>query len=249
MISNQVLQNTLDGVKEISGAELLLLTPDGEPVVATSQDMKCAKTVWSGFVKSDEDFFADGDLQLAKIRDDQGLIYLLIVKGAGQETVARMAALQVASLQTAYKERFDTESFIKNLLLDNLLLVDIYNRARKLRIEPETDRSVFILETPPEREQATVENLKHSLVTREEDFITAIDEKNIILVHEMMPGEGANAAEEYAAQILKTAGAEDDEETHVAYGTIVHELKDVSRSYKEHVWLWISGRSFLINDR
>ena len=233
MISNQVLQNTLEGVKEISGADLLLLTPDGEPVFSTAPDMKCPKAVWTGFVKSEDWFRTEGDLHLARIRDDQELLYILVVGGDVPETVAQMTAMQLESLQTAYKERFDTESFIKNLLLDNLLLVDIYNRARKLRIAPDADRIVFILETPPEREQATVENLKQALGSRGEDFITAIDEKNIILVHEMLPGSKPEDVEAYAKLILKTTGAEDDEEIHVAYGTIVHELKDVSRSYKE----------------
>ena len=40
----------------------------------------------------------------------------------------------------AYKERFDKDNFIKNLLLDNLLLVDIYNRAKKLHIDSEARR-------------------------------------------------------------------------------------------------------------
>ena len=42
-------------------------------------------------------------------------------------------------LLVAYKERFDKDNFIKNLLLDNLLLVDIYNRAKKLHIDTEVN--------------------------------------------------------------------------------------------------------------
>ena len=45
--------------------------------------------------------------------------------------IGQMAAFQIQNLLVAYKERFDKDNFIKNLLLDNLLLVDIYNRAKK----------------------------------------------------------------------------------------------------------------------
>ena len=49
-------------------------------------------------------------------------------------------AFQIQNLLVAYKERFDKDNFIKNLLLDNLLLVDIYNRAKKLHIDTDVRR-------------------------------------------------------------------------------------------------------------
>ena len=61
--------------------------------------------------------------------------------------VGRMASFQVENLLIAYKERFDKDNFIKNLLLDNLLLVDIYNRAKKLHIETTVRRVVYIIVT------------------------------------------------------------------------------------------------------
>lgn len=57
------------------------------------------------------------------------------------------SSFQIQNLLVAYKERFDKDNFIKNLLLDNLLLVDIYNRAKKLHIEIDVKRIVFIIET------------------------------------------------------------------------------------------------------
>lgn len=61
--------------------------------------------------------------------------------------IGKIASFQVQNLLVAYKERFDKDNFIKNLLLDNLLLVDIYNRAKKLHIDTEVRRVVFIIET------------------------------------------------------------------------------------------------------
>ena len=114
-----------------------------------------------------------------------------------------MVTFQIQGLLTAYKERFDKDNFIKNLLLDNLLLVDIYNRAKKLHIEVEARRLVFILETNPD------------------------------IVKELAPGEDYAQMNKVAATILEAAGRDEEGKTHVAYGTIVKEIKEVSRSYKE----------------
>ena len=67
--------------------------------------------------------------------------------------VGKMAAFQIQNLLIAYKERFDKDNFIKNLLLDNLLLVDIYNRAKKLHIDTEARRVVYILEISHEKRE------------------------------------------------------------------------------------------------
>lgn len=65
--------------------------------------------------------------------------------------IGKMATFQIQNLLVAYKERFDKDNFIKNLLLDNLLLVDIYNRAKKLHIDMDTRRVVCIIETKNEK--------------------------------------------------------------------------------------------------
>ena len=235
MISNQILQSTLDGLKSITKADFGIYDPDGKQLVTTLSDMEADRESLTDFAQSQADTQSIGDLQFFKVYDEHQLAYILLSrkKGNASTMIGSMAAFQIQSLLVAYKERFDKDNFIKNLLMDNLLLVDIYNRARKLRIAPEADRVVFILETPPDQDQATVENLRNQLATHSGDFITAIDEKSIIIVRELEPGEGYSQPEEFAASVLKLVCLDEDENTHIAYGTIVHELKEVSRSYKE----------------
>ena len=71
-----------------------------------------------------------------KVYDEQQLEYILLVKGDSEDVymIGRMATFQIQNLLIAYKERFDKDNFIKNLLLDNLLLVDIYTRSQKIKI-------------------------------------------------------------------------------------------------------------------
>ena len=76
--------------------------------------------------------------------------------------LGKIAAFQVQSLLVAYKERFDKDNFIKNLLLDNLLLVDIYNRAKKLHIDTEAKRVIFIIETSHEKDSVALDNVAYS---------------------------------------------------------------------------------------
>ena len=133
----------------------------------------------------------------------------------------------------AYKERYDKDNFIKNLLLDNLLMVDIFNRAKKLHIEINSRRVVFIIETNKEKDSGALETVRSMFATQTQDFITAVDEKDIILVKEVGAKEKITDLEKTAEVIVDMLNTEAMSKVHVAFGTIVKELKEVSRSYKE----------------
>ncbi len=173
--------------------------------------------------------------QFFKIYDDQQLEYILIANDAGENAymVGKMAAFQLQNLMVAYKERFDKDNFIKNLLLDNLLLVDIYNRAKKLHIETDVKRIVFIIETKTEKDTNALETVRTLFSSKTKDFITAVDEKNIILVKEIKPSETYEDMRKTAKVIVDMLNTEAMSSVNVAYGTIVNEIKEVSRSYKE----------------
>ena len=143
------------------------------------------------------------------------------------------ASIQIQNLLVAYKERFDKDNFIKNLLLDNLLLVDIYNRAKKLHIETDVRRIVFNIETKHEKDKGALETVRTLFATKTKDFITAVDEKNIIIVKEVKPNESYKELEQTAYVVLDTLNTEAMSKVHIAYGTIVNSIKEVSRSYKE----------------
>ena len=111
--------------------------------------------------------------------------------------------------------------------------MDIYNRAKKLHIQTEVRRAVFIIETGREKDTASLENVRTLFGTKSHDFITAVDEKNIIVVKELADNEGYPELNRTARVICDLLNSEGDEHVHIAYGTIVNEIKEVSRSYKE----------------
>ena len=101
------------------------------------------------FVDSPADSQVVNGCQFFKVFDEHQMEYVLLANGDSEDVfmVGKIASFQIQNLLVAYKERFDKDNFIKNLLLDNLLLVDIYNRAKKLHIDTEVKRVVYIIET------------------------------------------------------------------------------------------------------
>ena len=92
---------------------------------------------------------------------------------------------------------------------------------------------VFVIETQTENDTVALETVKSMFSAKSKDFITAVDEKNIILVKELKTGESYEDMDKVAKMILDMLNTEAMATVHVAYGTIVNELKEVSRSYKE----------------
>ena len=50
-----------------------------------------------------------------------------------------------------------------------------------------------------------------------------------------------------AKEMMEILRAEsEDDKIHIAYGTVVNDIKEVSKSYKEANWRWMSARSSLM---
>ena len=235
MISNQILQNTVEGLKQISRVELGIIDTEGNVLAATFPEAGDFSEPARIFANSPADSQEVQGYQFFKVYDETQLEYILLASGSTDDTymIGKMAAFQIQGLLVAYKERFDKDNFIKNLLLDNLLLIDIYNRAKKLHINTDSRRVVFILETNHEKDTVSMESIRTNLGNRSGDFITAVDEKSIIVVKELEESDGNEELEQTARMIISSLEPELREIAHVAYGTVVNEIKEVSRSYKE----------------
>ncbi len=235
MVSNQILQNTIDGLKAIAHNDLCVIDTEGQVLASTFPDAENYSPAALSFVESPAESQVVKGCQFFKVFDDHQLEYVLLARGDGENAyiLGKIAAFQIQSLLVAYKERFDKDNFIKNLLLDNLLLVDIYNRAKKLHIEIDVPRTVYIIETDREKDGSELEKVRSLFHGKNRDFVTAVDEKNIIVVRELMEGEG-NAELYKTAEVIRSLFAGGSgQDVHIAYGSIVKEIKEVSRSYKE----------------
>ena len=235
MVSNQVLQNTIEGIKEISHLELGVMDSDGREVAVTAPVFANAAAAIPDFANSPADSQSAGPYQFFKVMDEQQLEYVIVVYGETDSSllIGRMAAFQLKGLMSAFKERYDKDSFMKNLLLDNLLLIDIYSRAKKLHIASDAQRVVMIIETGLERDRNVLEVVQEFIGTTTTDFVTAVDESNVVVVKDLTDGSRIKDIEKTANAIdahLKKLGISG---ARIAYGTVVGEIKEVSRSYKE----------------
>ena len=235
MISNQILQDTIDGVKNITRVELCVMDTEGKILASTLRDMSDCEEAVTNFAESPAESQVMKGFHFFKIYDENELEYILLVKGEADDVyvIGKMVVFQIQNLLVAYKERFDKDNFIKNLLLDNLLLVDIYNRAKKLHIETDVKRVVFIIETKNEKDTNALETIRTLFASKSKDFITAVDEKNIILVKEVKANETYEDMTKTAKVIVDMLNTEAMSSVNVSFGTIVNEIKAVSRSYKE----------------
>ena len=235
MISNQILQNVIDGLKGITKIDLSVIDTEGNILAETSS----ANRDYGESVRAFADSAADSQVmqgsQFFKVYDEGQLEYIVVVEGDSEEvyTIGKIVVFQIQNLLVAYKERYDKDNFIKNLLLDNLLLVDIFNRAKKLHIEMNVRRVVYIIETSKEKDNGALETVRSMFAGGNKDFITAVDEKNIILVKELSQNETYDDLEKTAQVIVDMLNTKAMARVHVAYGTIIKDIKEVSRSYKE----------------
>ena len=178
--------------------------------------------------------------------EDEDPCYVFVLKGDSPqlEMAGRMGVSQLENLLFAYKERMDKNRFIQNLILDNLLLVDVYNQAKKMKIPVELRRTVFLIEAKNEGENLILETLKGLYATGTKDFVTAVDEKHVILVRALEKTDDYQKLAQIARELVDTLNMEAMVSVRVSYGTIIEELKDVSKSYKEADMALEVGRVF-----
>ncbi|MEG0012908.1 MAG: helix-turn-helix domain-containing protein [Cellulosilyticaceae bacterium] len=235
MISNQILQNTIDGLKNITRRDFSILDAESK-VVATTIEHTVGEYVpeVEAFINSHADSQEMQGSHYFKIYDEYLVEYVISISGSDDEAykVGKLAAFQIKSLLVAYKERFDKDNFIKNLLLDNLLLVDIYSRAKKLHIENAVPRVVILIQSSQSKEANISDILRSIFPDKTRDFVTAVDERSVILVKEVNSID-EEEVDGYAKMIYDTLSSEAMSNVSMSVGAIVGDLKDVSNSYKE----------------
>ena len=233
MISNQMIRDTLQRIREISGVDFHIYTMDG--ILITPMSVRK-----NDDVKNVLKFLNDREVQefddkyYFRVNDGNRLEYILSCN-ASRETMVlgQMTVMQLEAMITAHQERFDKDNFIKNLLLDNLLLVDIYNRAKKLHIDTHSKRVAFMIETRKKDDTSALETIRSMFSENEGDFITTIDESNIILVKELQDSEDEESLLQIAEAMADHLNTEAMSQVRIAFGNVANEIRKVSNSYKE----------------
>lgn len=205
MISNQTLQNTIDGLHQITKIDFAVVDSEGGVLASTIMNPGQYRESAVTFALSEAESQVVSGCQFFKVYDEQQLEFIVLAKGNDEEEallVGKIATFQIQELMVAYKERFDKDNFIKNLLLDNLLLVDIYNRSKKLHVDINARRVVMIVETGEHKDGDAIDRVRSLFSGKTKDFVTAVDENNIIVVKELSEQETYEDIRKTAAVII-----------------------------------------------
>ncbi len=251
MITAHTIKTSIEELSAITKVELSVMDLSGDVVASTSEKDFLDISIIVSFANSPVDSQVIGDVHLFKVLDDQDPAYILLAKGDSEHAymVGKIGVSQLQALIQAYKEKFDRNNFFQNLLLDNMLLIDVYNRARKLKIEVNAPRVIVLVETGDTADNMASELLGGMFGNHMGDFVTAVDENSVILIKTLSKGQSYDEVHRIATTIVDMMNTEAMLNVRVAYGAIVDELKDLSKSYKEAKMALEVGKIFYAEKR
>ncbi|WP_026651523.1 PucR family transcriptional regulator [Butyrivibrio proteoclasticus] len=251
MISSQTIKSSVEELGAITKVDLCVMDLSGDVIATTSDRDFLDISIVISFANSPVDSQVIGDVHLFKILDEGEPAYVLLAKGDSEHAymVGKIGVSQLQSLIVAYKERYDRNNFFQNLLLDNMLLIDVYNRARKLKIDVNVPRVIILVETSKVQDNSAQELLSSMFGPHSGDYVTAVDENSVILIKTMSKGQNYDEVQKLATTIVDMMNTEAMLNVSVSYGTIVDEIKDLSKSFKEAKMALEVGKIFYAERR
>ncbi len=203
--------NELTRIGEKWGAAALLAAEGDSPVTSNGFTFK-ALSGWSG--QFDYAAFVRGE-------DEQAAL------------ICSMSVIALNGAKAYYEEKNDKATFVKNILCDNILLGDIYVRAKELHFVSETPRAVLLVRQLGVPDVSAVDVISGLYPDRQSDFVLSVNETDVALVKHL--GENADGRDlQKIAQNVKEALTRDlGVKTVVGIGTIVGHIRDLARTYKE----------------
>ena len=235
MLSNQKLQNSLNEIKEISHMDTALFTAKGKLVAHTEEMPLPAKQTYQ-----------DYHLYKVMVEGETEYILVCLVKEESFLVCAQMAVCQIRNLVMSFAEQFDRNNFMQNIILGNMLIVDIYGKAKKHHIQ-EVPRVVFVIDTGSKNNDMAMELVKNLADIRSKDFVTCVDQHSIVLIKDVSHIK----EEEMEERLSKIAGSLADNlhmeamiRVRVGYGNVVTQLPEIAESYQEARMALEVGRVF-----
>lgn len=248
MLSNQILQKTIHEMGDILECNCSIWNMKGEMLAAVGKEKPHIKKLVDDYIKEcTEKYLLTEQETLFRVCDEGKPVYVFALEHHGKMDVkisGRLCVSQWESLIEMNKVKMDRNRFIQNLVLDNLLLVDIYNQAKRLSIPVEQKRVVFVIEPKNAEDEIILEMVRSIYTSGTGDYVTAVDNGHVILVKALELHEDYKTVNEVADTLITILNTEAMVNVRVAYGTIIYELSEVPESYKEAGTALEVGRIF-----
>ena len=161
--------------------------------------------------------------------------YAVFVEGEDKiaEKISAVIAVSLNNMRDLYEEKHDKNSLIKNILLDNVLPGDIYIKCKELRFGAEVDRVVFLVKFLNKGEIVPFDVVLDLFPDKNKDTVISVGEQDIVLVKEVPATTEVKKLEQIAESLVSTLESEFYMQVSVGIGTIVGNIKDLAKSYKE----------------
>ena len=161
--------------------------------------------------------------------------YAAFVQGSDDQAklICSMVTVALNSAKTYYEEKYDKTAFVKSIISDNILLGDIYVRAKELHFASEAQRAVFLVRQVGSAEIAAVDVVQNMFSDSQEDFVISINETDIAVIKMLSDGSDSKEIYKIAKNIEDTLAQTLKIKTTIGIGTVVGHIRDLARAYKE----------------
>ncbi|MBQ8380798.1 MAG: helix-turn-helix domain-containing protein [Clostridia bacterium] len=149
------------------------------------------------------------------------------------EKNTQLLAITLGNIKSLYDEKYDKGSFIKNIILDNILPSDIYIKSNELHFNNEDCRAVLVIKFQGSCSTPPYEIIQGMVDGSTKDYVISISEQDIVIVREVDRSESGEGLVAFAKNILKVVSQEHGAKVLIGISSIVENLKDLARAYKE----------------
>ena len=160
---------------------------------------------------------------------------IVFVEGddATAANASHILTISLGSIKNLYDEKYDKGSFVKNIILDNILPSDIYIKSNELHFNNDEPRAVIVIKFQGATSTPPYEIVENFVADKNRDYIISISEQDIVIVKEIESNEDGESVEKFCHNMLTKVAQEHSAKILVGISSIVTNLKDLARAYKE----------------
>ena len=236
-MSNSVFQSVIVQLKDISDRTFGVI--DSEGCVVSSTDVAILGERWADAalrLANTDGVITFGQKSFKAIIGSSNFFEYAVFCSGDDETAMAFCSMAYIALNDAkvfYEEKHDRGTFVKNIIMDNILPGDIYIRAKELHFATDAPRAVFLIRQVGRSDVATVDILSGMFPDKMQDFVLSINETDIAVVKQITVNTPSEELEKIAVNIENTLKNELRVKTSIGIGTIAEHLRELADSYKE----------------
>lgn len=237
-MSNSVFQSVIVQLKEISGRTFGVMDTEGSVISCT--DMALIGQRWQDAAlrvgSAGENIVTFAQKCFKAIVGSANYFEYAVFCSGEDETAKGYCAMAYIALNDArifYEEKHDRGTFIKNIIMDNILPGDIYIRAKELHFAADAPRAVFLVRQIGHTDVTIVDVLTGMFPERTQDFVLSINESDVAIVKQVTPDTTTEELEKLAVNIESLLKNELRLKTVIGIGTLSEHLRELADSYKE----------------